>query len=113
MTARRTELNPATLRPESPLPVDVAADMDGPFRADSWTGPRGRARARALGQLLRWQPFLDLHERGPYPSTHVVRGQLCFLLDLVVRATIVGVMLFAAIALAWKALAPLPPLFSH
>jgi hypothetical protein len=112
MTARRAELNPATRRPEPPLPVDAADDRDGTLRPELWTGPRARSRARALGQLLRWQPFLDLHERGPYPSTHAVRGQLCFLLDLLVRATIVGVMLFAALALAWKALAPIPPLFS-
>jgi len=113
MTARRAELNPATVRPEPLLPAEVADDRDNgdrPVRPDSWTG--ARARARAVARLLHWQPFLDLHERGPYPSTHPVRGQLCFLLDLAVRATIVGLMLFAAVALAWKALAPLPPLFS-
>ena len=113
MSARRAELNPATLRPEPPpLAEDaanngVAADGTGRRRPGSWPG------ARVLAQLLQWQPFLDLHERGPYPNTHPVRGELCFLLDLVVRACVIGLMLFAAMALAWKALAPLPPLFSR
>ena len=66
---------------------------------------------RVLVRLLSWTPFLDLHQRAPYPESHHVRAELCFALDLLVRAVVIGTAFFVLMAIAWKAVAPLPHLW--
>lgn len=41
-----------------------------------------------------------------------MRAELCFALDLLVRAFVIATVFFVLMAIAWKAVAPLPHLWS-
>lgn len=100
--------------PETPTPDEshpaafptTPTDMVGALPSTTDAGT-----TRALANLLRLSPFLDLYERVGNGKLDA-KGRVCFLLDLVVRLVVVGLLLGTILAVAWKTLAPLPPLRS-
>lgn len=88
--------HPAAYPPE---PADRAPVV--PASADAGT-------TRALAALLKLSPFLDLHSHAGNVEKHRLRGQVCFVLDLLVRLVVVALLLGVITAVAWKTLAPLP-----
>lgn len=79
--------------PDEPAPVPVAADA---------------GTTRALTELLRRHPFLDLHRAAGDVANHRFRGWICFTFDFLLTLIVVALLLAILAAIAWKTLAPLP-----
>lgn len=94
--------------PDESLPASYPATDDDDLPSLFPTGDGGTTRF--LERLTRATPFLDLHERAGAVQDHVWRGRICFTLDLLVRLVVWVVMVSVVLAIAWKALAPLPDL---
>lgn len=91
--------------PDEDAPANFPADDVPALPVESDAGA-----TRALASLLKLSPFLDLDERASGESAW--RRRLCFALDLLVRLAVVVVLVGVIGAVAWKVLAPLPPLFN-
>lgn len=63
---------------------------------------------RALSRLLTATPFIDLHHKAGGDSAW--RRRLCFTLDLLFRLAVYVLLLGIIALVAWKVLAPVPPL---
>lgn len=101
----------------SPVPPSPTPDENNPAALPSTDaptfGPVGEGgTAKALAKLLQQTPFLDFHERAGSPADHRLRGRVCFAIDFLLRLAVVGLLLAVIAAVAWRALAPLPALWS-
>jgi hypothetical protein len=98
--------------PPTPTP-DEGSPAALPSTDDPTFVPAGEGgTAKALAKLLQQSPFLDLHERAGSPADHRLRGGACFVTDFVLRLAVVVLLLAVIAAVAWRALAPLPKLWS-
>lgn len=93
----------ASSAPETPPPASYPVDDDDD---DGFVLPGDGGSTRVLNRLLRASPFLDLHDRAG--GDHPFRENICFAVDALIRLVVWLVLIGIVVAVAWKALAPLP-----
>ncbi len=95
-------------QPDAKVPAAFPTSPDEPAGPALPTGVDAGS-TRALSWLLTASPFLDLHQKAG--GDHPKRGALCFLFDFLLRLLVVVLLLAIVTTVAWKTLAPLPPLW--
>jgi hypothetical protein len=90
--------------PDESVPASYPADPQEP----SLPPGTDAGATKALAGFLKLTPFLDLHQKAGGDAGHRFRGWLCFALEMVLRAVVIGLLLAIIVTVAWKTLTPIP-----